>query len=262
MKNLDNYNYLTGKIKEKDEKAINNALKSNKYDWDFFPEDSIPLINFIINEHLSDLCINILNAKPNLNVDAEGVDGLAPLHYAILNNKNELISRLIIKGADIEKHSPFGSPLRTALVNYNMDAAYLLILNGADTSEWLSESLFLAVAKNNLPLCKILLEQGADPNYSFSDVSCYMMALKNDFTDITDLLVKAGAWDFEAEDVDKSLAEKEWFDMVELNNELILRIYIAKGVNITIKNEEGKNALDIARENDYKNIVDFLEVSY
>lgn len=258
MKNLDNYNYLIGKIKEKDYKAINNALKSNKYDWNYFPDNEIPIINFVINENLSDLCLNIIKSRNDINLTITGVDALSPLHYAILNNQNELISHLIISGSDIEQESPYGSPLRTALVNYNIEAAYLLILNGADTSEWLNESLFLSVAKNNFSLSKILLEKGADANYSFVDVSCYMMALKNDFVEIKELLLDYGAWDFEPEDIYKNEAEKEWFDMIELNNELITRIYLAKGIDKNIRNEDDKTAYEIAVEKKYNNIINLL----
>lgn len=259
MNKINNYNYLVEKIKDKDEKAINNSLRVSKYDWNYFPENNISLLHLLINEKMTDLSLNVINSNKIENLNLVGIDGFSPLHYAVLNNQNDLISHLLIKGADFEQQSPLGTPLKIALLHYNMEAAYLLILNGADVSEWLNETLFLAILKNNIDMVKLLLSKGADPYYNYLDVSCYMLALKNNHLEILDILEKDNVFMFEAEGLDKEYYETEWFEIIKLNDEFLLKMYIARGVDVNLVNGFGENALDLSYKNNYFNLIDTLK---
>lgn len=113
--------------------------------------------------------------------------GFTPLLYAVRENCLACVKRLLAAGADINQPDPDNvSPLVLALINMRFDIAKYLVEQGADVNQWDywgRTPLYAAADMNILPasyrgdlppventtgleVARMLLERGADPNYS------------------------------------------------------------------------------------------------
>ncbi|XP_018334889.1 serine/threonine-protein phosphatase 6 regulatory ankyrin repeat subunit B-like, partial [Agrilus planipennis] len=121
---------------------------------------------------------SILRAKlDESNVNERDCLGRVPLHYAVLNNNEEMASFLIKSGAD-----PNIQIFSRVTNNYKQ------LINATDWSKLLQEmptpdeatALHIAVKNGRLELAKLLLQNGAEVNArGFGDVTPLMLAVAN-----------------------------------------------------------------------------------
>jgi hypothetical protein len=117
--------------------------------------------------------------KHGADIDVTDYQGFAPIHYAVRNNRVDIVQLLLAAGDDInhpttdatplllacedlldDRYEPF--PVRLQLVNDLIDL-------GADVRSHGSEAMFYAIASGNDTLVTTLIEKGANPNASAGD---------------------------------------------------------------------------------------------
>jgi hypothetical protein len=110
-------------------------------------------------------------ALPQVHIDGHDptdIWGNTPLHMAAKYDQAALATRLLEAGADINRaNAANATPLRMAIDRSADDTAATLILLGANLEFADAQgrtALFWAVTRNNLPITRLLLREGADPH--------------------------------------------------------------------------------------------------
>ena len=122
----------------------------------------------------------------------------APIHVAILADRQEVVEFLIANDADVNAlSSTFGMPLHVAALKGSAVITSLLIANGADVTARDSlglTPLHLAAELGRLSVAELLINAGADVNAVANERETPLhMAGINQETDVTALLVANGA---------------------------------------------------------------------
>lgn len=111
--------------------------------------------------------IALLNHK-EINPNIADREGKTPLHYAVGKNYQNLVSKLIEKGADVNIADRNKiTPLHIAATNDSAEIAEILLNNKANlnTQDKDGETpLYMAATFGNFKVGKILLDNGANPN--------------------------------------------------------------------------------------------------
>ena len=150
-------------------------------------------------------------------------------HESIVCGMVENITKIVASDPSIaNKHSPDGfTPLSLAAFFDQEEIALLILESGGDPNLKASNSagvnaLHSAVAKNNLSLCRLFLENGADPNIpQMQNVTSLHSAAHRGNAELVKLLVEYGA-------------------------------------DINAKMENGDSALSISQRDGHKDIIAFL----
>lgn len=102
------------------------------------------------------------------DVNATGVDGTTPLHWAVHHDNAELVELLVRAGADVKKENRYGvRPLWLAAVNGSPKVLALLLRAGADPNTAMAggETVAMTAARAGNPdAVRALAEAGADLN--------------------------------------------------------------------------------------------------
>ncbi|KAG6384985.1 hypothetical protein SASPL_153808 [Salvia splendens] len=141
------------------------------------------------------------------------VEGLTPLHLAVLKGNRELIELLLVKRAHIEAESLDGTPLQVAVSRGNAEAVKCLLSHGANVGkhnlqqliplllsvlqpnrfyEVVDCPLVCAVKSRSFECMNLLLEAKADPNLYLGGLSPLGCAAKESDTKFLESLLKAG----------------------------------------------------------------------
>jgi ankyrin repeat protein len=102
------------------------------------------------------------------DVNATGVDGTTPLHWAVHHDNAELVELLVRAGADVKRENRYGvQPLWLAAVNGSPKVLALLLRAGADPNTAMTggETVAMTAARAGNPdAVRALAEAGADIN--------------------------------------------------------------------------------------------------
>ncbi|PPS21060.1 ankyrin [Brachyspira murdochii] len=119
-----------------------------------------------------------------------------------------------------------------------------------------SESIHIACLYGDLSKIKRLLASGININSKdFSDKTPLMYAAEDGAIDTIDFLIRNGA---NINDTDVR-GDSALIIAVKNNNIKASQLLIEKGADLNIKNEDNKDALNIAKDLGYKEITDFIE---
>lgn len=132
------------------------------------------------------------------DVNANQVDGMTALHWAVYHDDKDLTEKLLRSGADVNVKNRYGvPPLSLAATNRNGTIVRLLLDAGAKTNEQLAgnESILMIAARTgSLDAVQALLDAGADPNLSESrGQTALMWAAAEGHTEVIEALINAGA---------------------------------------------------------------------
>jgi len=175
------------------------------------------------NDHLTLLNTIIVERPTDINLSQGGVP---ILNKAIIINRDIFAERLIVAGANLNIRSN----------NYG----------GGDFP------LMLASRKNNARIVEILIDYGADINYTDTmGITALMAASTSNRPDIVNILLNRGA----NIDFISYIGETALFKAVILERENIVDILLNRGANVNIRNIHGDTALMKAVLNGNKNIV-------
>ncbi len=126
-------------------------------------------------------------------------DGTTPLHWAAYRVDEDLVQRLLKKGAKADVLNHYGSsPLAEAARAANATIVAILLEAGADANvanEDGQTPLMLAARTGNVDVAKLLIQHGADVNRreKFKDQSAVMWAAGENHPEMVALLVSKGA---------------------------------------------------------------------
>jgi len=168
--------------------------------------------------------------KYGADVNAKDENGYAPLHWAVALGKSRIINVLLENGADVNAKDNIGStPLHRVVVldeeSKRSNIAKVLIEHGADVNARNHQGLtplHMATTLGEVDVTKVLLENGADPNVTLQSLTPLHVAAFAGYPDIVELLLKHGA-------------------------------------DPSIRDSDGKTALDFARESNRKDVVKIIE---
>eukprot|EP00731_Ephydatia_muelleri_P020724 Em0013g451a len=138
-------------------------------------------------ETLKRLCtpqnVNCIDMKGRLST---------PLHFACGYNKLNVVEYLLKNGADVHVKDKGGLvPLHNACSYGHLEVAELLIKQGANVNAvdgWKFTPLHEAAAKGKYEICKLLLKHGADTNRKNKDNLTPLEVVKDQDSDLVDLL--------------------------------------------------------------------------
>ncbi|MEZ5424920.1 MAG: ankyrin repeat domain-containing protein [Pyrinomonadaceae bacterium] len=208
-----------------------------------------------------------------INPNAKDKEGETALTFAIQHDEAPII-KLLIEKADINLRDDLGnSPLHLALKENKDQIFDLLLEKGADVnlpgraSEKTNDqtALYLAVARNDADLVRRLLERGADPNLADSAGSLPLVEAVVDSDadpEIVKMLIEKGA------DVNKTEKENGASALIFIaqNSQVptetrvkIVKFLLEKGADRSIRENDGKTALDWAKEKKNTETVELLK---
>lgn len=180
-----------------------------------------------------DITITELLIEKGADIEARNVDGINALVYAVSLNDEEMVKFLLEKGADANTVCEIENehicmpptPLMNAVYNGNTNIINMLLENGADINYTTDEMtpLIYAAYKGNTNIINTLLENGVDINYT-------------NYYGMTALMYAASYNQFEA-----------------------AKVLLENNADTSITDEDGYTALDLAKSEDYKDIVELLE---
>lgn len=163
---------------------------------DGYASDLLALHVAVKNYH-TDLIAPLIKAGALVNETA-GFDQTTPLNYAILNNNETGIKRLVDAGASLESRSSDGrTPLIYAASNRVGRAVMKLLELGADTEAQDNTgktALMHAAQTGDYPTCEYLLKAGAKPDARDAEgKTALMYAAQKGDSNVAKLLVREGA---------------------------------------------------------------------
>ena len=199
--------------------------------------------------------------------------GKTPLHDAVYQGHFQVVKYLISQGAEINaKDIRNKTPLHVAVIDNKAEISNYLITKGAAVNAKDGDGkslLHYAVINENLELIKSLVSSEANVNTrdKFNRIPLHYAADKGYLEIIKYLL-------FEGSEIDTKAAFYLRVGSIELtlgctplhiaarNGHLeVVKYLVYQGAEINLKNNEDKNALNLAKERGNQEIVAFLESS-
>jgi ankyrin repeat protein len=140
--------------------------------------------------------VALLNGHPEL-VESRNSLGLTPLHVAVMHHQVEAAALLLANGADVNARDPHQqTPLLLAMFTYNHDKMMrLLLAKGADVN--LSDSgnmtpVFYAVQQGQIDDVKLLIANDANINF-VAGMTPLVSAVMKSNVELVELLLQSGA---------------------------------------------------------------------
>ena len=143
-----------------------------------------------------DVVIALLENKADPNFGAHL--GMSPLILALSRGSGPLPWALIDFGADMKAVAPDGETALAYALEHGMNDIVAKMISHKDgppiPAKYKHQFLQLSVDQDNIPLMKVLLEQGSNPNYINNDGEYILTcAIRNGLTEMVCLLLEAGA---------------------------------------------------------------------
>jgi ankyrin repeat protein len=193
---------------------------------DAVAHDQFQIVNYLISQ--------------DAEINAKDINGKTPLHDAVFDNYSEISAYLVSKGAGFNlKDSDGKAALHYAVINENLDIIKSLVSSGANVNirdKFNRIPLHFAADKGNLEIAKYLILNGSNIN---AKAAFYLQVGSLELTlGCTSLHIAAR------------------------NNQLsVVKYLVYQGADITLKNNMDRKALDLAKEQNNREIVAFLESS-
>jgi len=188
--------------------------------------------------------------KQGFNINVSDGHGYSPLHYAVQNNRKEIVQLLIAHGADINTKDNVGrTPLDIAMKEWDQDMVKLLVSKGAEVS------IHVAAFIGDMDKVKNFIEHGG--SVDTKDANSWTLlqrAAAGNHKDIAELLIEKGA------EVNNK-GKWDWTSLhsaAEEGHKAIAQLLIAAGADINARDGGGSTPLWYAQEGDYLEIVELL----
>ncbi|KAL0435653.1 UNVERIFIED_CONTAM: Serine/threonine-protein phosphatase 5 [Sesamum radiatum] len=144
-------------------------------------------------EHINTAKYLIIRGADIRKIDSKG---MTSLHYAAETGNKELMQLLLLKGADIEAKSVYGTPLQCAASSGSLESVRFLLGHGAkpnSVSQLSFSPLMWALSCHSSECLELLLKAGADPNLSSCGKSPLAYAAMEGEAELLRSLLGAGA---------------------------------------------------------------------
>lgn len=138
-------------------------------------------LNLAIDKQYYNIYTAIMNYPIPPDINKGNYRGIAPIHKAIFNNNNEILTELITKGADIEAIGGINRPLHWAAELGKFDAVVILVENKANVfAKNYQRKTAYTIARNNkhkdcAEYLKTVMrnENKYDIQLDFKEISCF-----------------------------------------------------------------------------------------
>ena len=206
--------------------------------------------------------INVLDV-----VNVSNNDGYTPLHFAAFHGIFTVVEDLVKKGADIDaKNENYETPLYIAAQRGMLNTVKTLIEKGAaidakcNTGE---TPLCVAAMYGHVEIVKALIKNKARLDYPFVDNygnTPLHIAAQQGHIKIIEVLIKAGGK--AAINVVNYNGDTPLHAAVKAGNLEMVKAFIKNGAIVDVRNNDGKTALDVARqyENQYETRAEYQSV--
>lgn len=177
------------------------------------------------------------------------IEALTPLHHAARNSFPSIVEYLLAKDVDMGiETSRHLTALDYAVKYGNEECARILIERGAEVN--LSKCLNIAATAGYLDILQLLLEKGAEINAKDSQGATPLrLSVTGNHEECVKLLLEKGA---------NVQPEINLLGAAKLDNPAILRLLLAQGVDVDIKDSIGATALEMAVRNGPEGSVQIL----
>jgi uncharacterized protein len=143
--------------------------------------------------------LQLLTATPRPDVNQRGADGTTALHWAVYNNDEDLVAKLLAAGANPDARNDYAStPLAEAAVVGNTAIIRRLLKAGADVESPNADgqtALMVVARSANVEAAQLLLKAGANVNAheAWRGQTALMWAAAQSQPAMVKLLIKRGA---------------------------------------------------------------------
>jgi ankyrin repeat protein len=170
----------------------------------------------------------------------EQLDPVYYLYHCVEDNDIAGVIRALVMGVKADTYAAYMdgmTPLFVASKNANLPIMKLLLLAGANPNKEHNKNgmtpLFLAAATGNLESVELLLEAGAEPNKQDKITGQYPIhsAMKNNHIDIVKRLLDAGA---DPNSLDKSNNPLLYYQLRYNQNIPVIKLLLSYGANINL----------------------------
>jgi quinoprotein dehydrogenase-associated probable ABC transporter substrate-binding protein len=209
--------------------------------------------------------VKYLLTKKGIDINNKGSDGETPLHLAVVNSDNELITLLLDRKARIDEPDQDGyTPLALAAARNKTSAIKLLTSRGANVEAAVSGGytpLFIAIGEGKLAAAKALIDAGAkcdvvEGPQHFTTLMA-VATQKPPERRIVQVLQVVGPVELAQELIkhgaNASAATTKGVTALMIaaahDNAPMIGVLMRAGARADVKSEEGQTALDIANQN-------------
>lgn len=247
---------LNRAIRDNDEERVEKLLK---WGGDINRDNSIPIMDIWEHSPIEEACIkgniNIIKMliEKGADIDEEGWSPLILVLASEYSNQYEIVELLIDEGANVNNKN---SSSFLTLISGKYDPRFRSVYNITERSIHRKENTF--------EIFMILVNNGADLKYwegarrfqsSYSSLILRDTVIQGELQILEYLIEQANY------DVNEKLYGNETPLIVAVKNkdERMVTYLLLQGADKELKGNEGKTALDLAKENDYQKIVKLLE---
>jgi len=226
-----------------------------------------------IAPHSGNVEVVIQLVSKGAEINIENSIGRTPLHDAVYHNQYQIVKYLISQGAEIDTKDIRGkTPLHYGVINNNVEISKYLIITGAEINAKDGDgktSFHYAAINENLELIKSLVSSGANVNIrdklnriplhyaadeGYLEIVKYLTLKDSEIDAKAAFYLQMGSWERILGCTSLHLAAR--------NGHLeVVKYLVYQGADVNLKNNEDKNALDLAKNRGNQEIVAFLESS-
>jgi ankyrin repeat protein len=219
----------------------------------------------------AEIVIQLVSNGAEINI--KNSIGKTPLHDAVYLGHFQIVKYLISQGAEINaKNIRNRTPLHVAVIDNKAEISKYLITKGAEVNAKDGDgksALHYAADNENLELIKSLVSSGANVNTKekYNRIPLHYAADRGYFEIVKYLILKGSEIDAKAAfylqvgSIELTLGCTPLHIAARNDHLEVVKYLVYQGADVNLKNNEDKNALDLARKRGNREIVAFLESS-
>ena len=259
---------LIDAIKSRDEARVRQLLAEGA-DPNTTSSDGRPALSFA--SRTTETALALIDAganlKPHVGREFNAV-------WAASTGRADLVARVLDAGADPNVHTYSGTPVHVAARSGHAGVVKLLIERGADVNAgtMIGTPLSDAVERKQTECAVLLLKAGAAPKAKFAENSLLALAAHNGDAALVDALLAAGAPpDERGKVMQVNPVKMQAADLYANATALliaarrgdlpIVESLLKAGANLTLRDENGRRPLDLAREHGDADVVARIEAA-